>query len=177
MPAPSDDEPLAGAFAAHERWAFAEAYRRYASLLYSTAFNVLGNADEAHDCVHDAIARLWRSPGAYASDRGALRSFLTVCVRNAAISRRRSQGRRLHLEKRLASFPTEDAELTIEDPIDRDRVRRALSELPPEQRAALELAYYDGKTHTEIAAELGEPLGTVKSRIALGLRKLGAALR
>ncbi|MGA8533011.1 MAG: sigma-70 family RNA polymerase sigma factor, partial [Candidatus Tumulicola sp.] len=81
-----DGEALAEGFAAHERWAFDEAYRRYAPLLYSAAYNVLGNAEDAADCVHDALARVWRSRDAYARGRGAVRSFLVVCVRNEAIS-------------------------------------------------------------------------------------------
>jgi RNA polymerase sigma-70 factor (ECF subfamily) len=175
-PAHESDEALAVAFAAHDRWAFGEAYRRYASLLYSAAYTVLADADEARDCVHDAIARLWRSPHAYSASRGSLRSFLVVCVRNDAISRLRRSGRRARLQERLAALPAETEELVIADPIERDRVRRALGELPDDQRAAIVLAYYGGKTHVEIADELKEPLGTVKSRIKLGLRKLGSAL-
>ncbi len=177
MPAADrSDENLAVAFAAHERWAFAQAYRQYASLLYSAAYNVLGNGEEAQDCVGDAIARLWRSPHAYSSARGSLRSFLVVCVRNEAISRRRQQGRRTRLERRLAAMPAEHDEIRLADPVERDRVRGALLALAPEQRAALTLAYYEGMTQTEIAAELKEPLGTIKSRIKLGLRKLASAL-
>jgi RNA polymerase sigma-70 factor, ECF subfamily len=177
MPAPSrGDEDLAVAFAAHDRSAFSEAYRRYASLLYSAAYNVLGNGEEAQDCVADAIARLWRAPHAYSSARGSLRSFLVVCVRNEAISRRRRHGRKTRLERRLAAMPAEHDEIRLADPIERDRVRRALLELAPEQRAALTLAYYEGMTQTEIAAELREPLGTIKSRIKLGLRKLASVL-
>jgi RNA polymerase sigma-70 factor (ECF subfamily) len=172
-----NDDPLADGFAAREPWAFEEAYRRFGSLLYSTAFNVLGNAEDAGDAVHDALARIWRSPNAYTKARGALRSFLTVCVRNEAISRTRSQARRAKLSERLAAEPQEHDELGAGDPIERDRLRVALSKLPPEQRMPLELAYFEGKTHTEIAAELNSPLGTVKSRIAQGLKKLGAALR
>ena len=172
-----DDDTLAAAFAAHERWAFDEAYRRYAVLLYSTAYNVLGNGEDAADCVHDALARVWRSPNAYTRDRGAVRSFLTVCVRNEAISRRRSHARRQHLAERLAAEPQEHEELGAGDPIERDRLRVALAGLPAQQRVPLQLAYYEGKTHAEISAELREPLGTVKSRIASGLRKLASALK
>jgi len=176
MPAQASDEALAAAFAAHERWAFGEAYRRHAALLYSAAYNVLGNAEEAGDCVHDAIARLWRSAHPYSAARGNLRSFLVVCVRNEAVSRQRRSNRQARLRERLAALPEEHGELSIPDPIDRDRVRRALLQLPAEQRAAIALAYYDGKTHTEIAAQLHERLGTIKSRISLGLRKLAATL-
>ena len=172
----SEEDRLADAFAAHERWAFDEAYRRYRALLYSAAYHVLGNADDAQDCMHEALARVWRSPNAYSRARGAVRSFLVVCVRNEAISRLRSKSRRLRLVERLSAQPVEHDELRFEDPVERDRLRAALRELPEEQRVPLELAYYGGKTHTEIASELNTPLGTIKSRIAIGLRKLGAAL-
>ncbi|HEY1655287.1 MAG TPA: sigma-70 family RNA polymerase sigma factor [Candidatus Tumulicola sp.] len=171
-----DEEALATAFADRERWAFDEAYRRFAPLLYSVAYNVLGDAEDARDCVHDALARVWRSSGAYSRSRGAVRSFLVVCVRNEAISRRRARGRRQQLAQRLSAMPQEHGELDAGDPIERDRLRAALAKLAPEQRIPLELAYYRAMTHAEIAAELGEPLGTVKSRIAAGLRKLAATL-
>jgi len=170
------DEALATAFGKHETWAFSEAYRRNAAMLYSAAYNVLGNAEEAKDCVAEAFARLWRAPKPYSAARGNLRNFLVVCVRNEAISRRRRRARNARLQQRLASMPLEHAELRLPDPIERDRVRRALLELPVEQRTALSLAYYGGKTQTEIAAELAEPLGTIKSRIKLGLRRLGSIL-
>ncbi|HEY2476702.1 MAG TPA: sigma-70 family RNA polymerase sigma factor [Candidatus Cybelea sp.] len=167
---------MAVAFAAHERSAFAQAYRRYASLLYSAAYNVLGNRDEAQDCVHDAIAKLWRSRAPYSAQRGSLRSFLVVCVRNEAISWLRRRAHRMRLSERLAALPREHAELGAGDPIERDRVRNAVARLPDDQRTPLAMAFYEGKTHREIAAELAQPLGTIKSRISLGLRKLGASL-
>lgn len=174
--APGSDERLEAAFAAHASWAFEAAYSRYGALLYSTAYNVLGNAEDAKDCVHDALTRVWRVGTAYARARGALRSFLTVCVRNEAISRARAQGRRSRLFERLAAEPVEHDELHVVDTLERDRVRAALATLPADQRVPLELAYYGGKTHTEISRELNAPLGTVKSRIAIGLRKLGSLL-
>ncbi len=171
-----DDETLAAAFAAKERWAFDEAYTRYGRLLYSAAYHVLGNAEDAGDCVHDALARVWKSSDSYTRARGTLRSFLVVCVRNEAITRQRSKARRRKLEEKLAAQPVEHDELRVVDVIEHDRLRAALRSLPPEQRRPLELAYYEHKTHVEIARELDEPLGTIKSRIATGLRKLGAAL-
>ena len=80
------------------------------------------------------------------------------------------------MAERLAAEPQEHDELEVVDVVERDRLRAAMDALPAEQRAPIELAYYGGKTHVEVAAALGEPLGTVKSRIALGLRKLAAAL-
>jgi RNA polymerase sigma-70 factor, ECF subfamily len=171
-----EDEALAAAFAAKDPRAFEEAYRRYGSLLYSTAYHVLGDSEDAKDCVHDALARIWRSPDAYRRSRGAVRSFLTVCVRNEAITRLRARGRRSRLAQRIAAEPEEHAELETADPVETERLHTALQTLPDEQRQVIELAFFQQKTHTEIARELGDPLGTVKSRIAMGLRKLGAAL-
>ncbi len=170
------DEVLSAAFAAKEPWAFDDAYQRYGSLLYSAAYQVLDDREDARDCVQEALARVWRSPDSYTRARGALRSFLVVCVRNEAITRLRAKTRRLRVVERVAALPQEHAELGDVDVIERDRLRAALATLPAEQRRPLEMAYYEQKTHTEIARELDQPLGTVKSRIALGLRKLGAAL-
>lgn len=176
MQATVDDEALAAAFATKQPWAFEEAYRRYGALLYSTAYHVLANQQDAQDCVHDALTRVWRSPDSYARSRGAVRSFLVVCVRNEAITRLRSKVRREKLAARVATEPLEHDELRVVDVIEHARLRSALTKLPPEQRQPLELAYFEQKTHTEIAKELEQPLGTIKSRIAMGLRKLGAAL-
>ncbi|HEY9180200.1 MAG TPA: sigma-70 family RNA polymerase sigma factor [Candidatus Baltobacteraceae bacterium] len=172
----ADEFELGQAFARRERWAFDEAYRRFGSLLYTVALNVLHRPEDAEDCVHDALVRVWKNPRAYTAERGPVRAFLVVCVRNEAISRARSCARRERLAQR-ASLQTQNAEdLEIHDFVEERRVREALAQLPDEQRSAVILAYFGGKTHVEIAKELNEPLGTVKSRIALGLRKLGVAL-
>jgi RNA polymerase sigma-70 factor (ECF subfamily) len=175
-PSRSDEDALARAFSAKERWAFEEAYARYGSLLYSIALRVLGDSEDAKDSLHDALARVWRSPGAYTTARGGVRSFLAVCVRNEAITRLRSKTRGERTAQRLAAERQEHEELGAADVIENERLHRALAMLPREQRRPLELAYFEQKTHREIAAELGEPLGTIKSRIALGLRKLGMQL-
>jgi RNA polymerase sigma-70 factor (ECF subfamily) len=127
--------------------------------------------------VHDALVRIWKNPHAYAVDRGSVRAFLVVCVRNDAVSRTRSAARREKLAERAGRESDGIEELHVPDFIEEQRLRSALAQLPEEQRTAVVLAYFGGKTHVEIARALDEPLGTVKSRIALGLRKLGAALR
>jgi RNA polymerase sigma-70 factor (ECF subfamily) len=176
-PEAAEERALAQAFARRERWAFDEAYRRYDSLLYSVALNVLHNAEDAEDCVHDVLVRVWKNSHAFAVDRGSVRAFLVVCVRNDAISRQRASARRMRLNERIA--PAEDTveELPFEDFIEHRRIREAIAQLPEEQREAVLLAFFRGKTHVEIAQQLGQPLGTIKSRISLGLRKIGAALQ
>jgi RNA polymerase sigma-70 factor (ECF subfamily) len=172
----AEEATLARAFARRETWAFDEAYRRYGSLLFSVALNVLHNSEEAEDCVHDVLVRVWKHPQAFAVERGTVRSFLVVCVRNDAISRQRSASRRARLSERISHEAEAVDEIEITDYLEHARVREALAELPEEQRQAVTLAYFGGKTHVEIARALDQPLGTVKSRISLGLRKLGAKL-
>jgi RNA polymerase sigma-70 factor (ECF subfamily) len=173
----ADEAALAAGFAAHQRWAFDEAYRRYGRLLFSAAVRLLGNTQDAEDCVHDSLVRIWRAVQAYTTQRGPLRSFLTVCVRNEAISRMRSANRRTRVLQRAAREPQEHDEIAFEDFVEHGRLKRALAQLPDVQRAPLELAYFGGKTHVEIANALDQPLGTIKSRIALGLRKLAAVMK
>lgn len=175
-PKGADEATLAQAFARRERWAFDEAYRRFGSLLYSVALKVLHNAEDAEDCVHDALVRVWKNPHSFTVERGSVRSFLVVCVRNEAISRTRSSARRDRLTEQVSRETPVAENLEIADFIEEQRVRDALAHLPDEQRTALVLAYFGEKTHVQIAEQLGQPLGTVKSRIALGLRKLGNAL-
>ena len=172
-----EDRRLAQAFARREDWAFDEAYRRYGSLLFSVALNVLHNSEDAEDCVHDVLVRVWKNPQAFAADRGSVRAFLVVCVRNDAISRQRSAARRSRLSEQITHTQEVSEEFEIEDFVQQRQVRDAIAQLPEEQRNAVILAFFRGKTHVEIAKELDQPLGTVKSRISLALRKIGAALR
>ncbi len=175
------DEPqertLAQAFARREGWAFEEAYRRYGSLLFSVALNVLAHDEDAEDCVHDTLARVWKKPQTFAADRGSLRGFLVVCVRNDAVSRKRAAQRQERATERIAAQTPSHEELDVADFLEHARVRKALASLPYDQREALTLAYFSGKTQVEIARISGAPLGTVKSRISSGLRKLGALLQ
>ena len=132
--------------------------------------------DDAQDCVHDVFVRVMKNRDAFRPERGSLRAFLIACVRNEALSRRRTAARHRAIEEREAvREPSEEIE--IPDHIENARIRRALEALPAEQRRALELAYFGGLTHREIAAATGEPLGTIKSRVALALRRLGRELR
>lgn len=151
-------------------------YRDYGRSLYSVARHVLADDDDAQDCVHDALVRIWQRPGSYSPQRGPLRSYLLVSVRNEALTRRRNAARHALIEERAASDERAEYELDVSDPIERERLRRALADLPQEQKAALELAYFGQLTHVQVARRLGVPLGTAKSRIAMALRKLNAAL-
>jgi RNA polymerase sigma-70 factor (ECF subfamily) len=167
------DDELTANFVARRPEALEEAYRAFAPVLYSVARHVLGSDADAQDCVHDALLRIWGRSDAYRPDRGSLRTFLSVCVRNEAIGRKREAARHYHIEQRMAlAEPERPYELEIADPVDRARLRDALATLPDEQRHALELAYFGYLSHSQISEKLGVPLGTIKSRLAMGLRKL-----
>jgi RNA polymerase sigma-70 factor (ECF subfamily) len=165
------ERDLEAAFAAHADGALEEAYRRHAAVLAAAARHVLGDAGEARDCVHDALMRIWAKADAYRCERGALRAFLVVCVRNEALSRKRRAARHVASERRAARAPEFDV-----DPAERVAIAAALAALPREQRQVIELAYWGDYTQAEIATRLGIPLGTIKGRAALGLRKLARTL-
>lgn len=177
LSATAEDAALEQAFACRERWALEAVYARYHSLLYSVAYNVLRNADDAQDCLHDALIRVWTKRVVYDVARGALRSFLVVCVRNQAISHQRTTVRNAKLPARVRPDAMGPDQLRIDDYVENRRLYAAFMDLPQEQRIPLMLSYFFGKTHVEISQELCLPLGTTKSRISLGLRKLGKALK
>jgi RNA polymerase sigma-70 factor (ECF subfamily) len=150
-------------------------YDRYSPVVYSVALRVLGDTGAAEDVQQDVFMQLWRNPGVFDSSRGNLGAWLAVIARNRAIDA---------LRKRRPQDDIEDVVLSVVPDLaadaDRSRiatkVRDLLSAMPPAQRSALEMAYYEGLTHTEIASKTGEPLGTIKSRIRAGLIALRKAL-
>jgi len=149
-------------------------YDRYSSIVYSVALRVLGDTGAAEDVLQDVFMQLWRNPGAFDASRGNLGAWLAVITRNRSIDA---------LRKRRPETDFENVVLSVEPDLatdaDRSRaaakVRSALAAMPDGQRKALELAYFQGLTHTEIAAKTGEPLGTIKTRIRAGLLALRKA--
>lgn len=175
----SEDE-LADAFVARSPGALEEAYARYGRSLARVAAATLADPTLGWDCVHDTLLRLWLAPASYRRERGTLRAFLLVCVRNAALGRRRDAVRGATIERRAAAdrraTEATDSLAELPDPVDVSRLHAALRALPTEQRTVIELAYFRGRSQSEIARELGLPLGTIKGRAALGLRKLTSLL-
>jgi RNA polymerase sigma factor (sigma-70 family) len=172
---PNDDELVAD-FIARRNEGLEAVYEAYGTALFSVARHVLGDDDDAQDCVHDVLLRLWRRPDSYRRERGSLRAYLMVCIRNEAVTRLRSAARHRKIETQLAASETTAYEFEIRDVVESERLRRALAVLPPDQRSALALAYAGQLSHREISARLGVPLGTIKSRISLGLRRLQTML-
>jgi RNA polymerase sigma-70 factor (ECF subfamily) len=153
-------------------------YGRYANLVYSMAWRVLQDVGLAEEVTQDVFVKLWRQGRRYDPARGRFSAWLLSVTRFAAIDRLRSEGRRpIHAEPdgRLSdeADPLETLLRTDHESWERGQhLRLLLEQLPAEQRQVVELAYFGGLTHGEIAAHLGLPLGTVKGRMRLGLERL-----
>jgi len=159
--------------------AFEALYDRYGTLVYSTALRVVADVHLAEDIAQEVFVRIWCRSDRFAPERGRFVSWLLSVVRNKAVdhvrARRRQQRREIVSEEPQPELPSSDDRdpaLMAELADKRQIVRRALVSLPAQQRQAIEMAYFGGYTQQEIAARLSEPLGTVKTRIRLGMQKL-----
>ncbi len=170
-----EDEVLLRRVGNGDQQAMAEIFDRYGRLVYSVALRVLGDTGHAEDVLQDVFFKVWREPQTFLKDRGPLGAWLAVVARNRAIDA---------LRRRKPSDSVENVVLTsrtnIAAEIERDtlieKIRGAMKILPQEQRLSMELAYFEGLSHSEIAAKTGDPLGTVKTRIRSALLSLRKAL-
>lgn len=179
----TDESLLIARIARQDQEALAQLYDRYAQVLYAAAFKTLGSVEETEEVVLDVFRQVWRQAHSYKTERGRVDTWLFMLTRSRALDRWRVLRR---IER--AAIASEDAAIiqplsTLSDPAEdvlvserRKQVLAALDQLPDQQRHVLEMVYYKGLTHAEIAAQTGQPLGTVKTRIRLGLTKLREAL-
>lgn len=185
--ADSSDEALMAAVVAGDEQAFAALYDRYVNLVYSACLRVLADPHSAEDATQDIFVRLWRRPESFIAERGRFLSWLMSVSRNRAVDELRARGRRNRREVPPPGLETDTIVPEAVDPgpdplrwsqlhEEQRLVRSALAELPVEQRRAIELAYFSGLTQQEISFRLHEPLGTVKTRIRLGMQKLRRSL-
>jgi RNA polymerase sigma-70 factor (ECF subfamily) len=179
-----DDDELMQRLVYQDVGAFRALYERYGNLVYSVAIRVVRDPYVAEDMTQEIFLRLWRKPESYTSTRGKLGTWLTSVTRNRCVDEIRSRNRRFRRE--TASPEEQEREFAGPDHIDpafraevsdqRRIITLAMETLPPEQREPIELAYFGGLTQQEIAERLNQPLGTVKTRIRLGMQKLRVAL-
>jgi len=172
------DEDLMALVEGGDSGTFAGLYDRHGRAAYSLAYRMAGERQAAEDLVQDAFLDVWRAAGSYKAERGSVRTWVLSIVHNRGIDKLRSAASRRRVQDRV------EAPASISQPSEtfseawrnsqRSQVRKALEDLPAEQLQVLELAYFSGYTHTEIADLLGLPLGTVKGRMRLGLKKIRA---
>lgn len=164
------------------RWhddAMAEVFRRHGGAVFALARRVLGDPGRAEEIVQEVFLRLWNQPERFDPERGSLRSFLLAQTHGRAVDLLRSDGARKAREGRDSRAQAEagyDLEHEVWDMAVAERVREAVMTLPDEERRAIELAYFGGRTYREVAVELGAPEGTVKSRIRSGLKRMRTVL-
>jgi RNA polymerase sigma-70 factor (ECF subfamily) len=175
------DQALLGRLQQGDEAALGALYDRYAPLLYSLAFRVVGDRQLAQEVIQDAFLRCWDQAERYDPARGRVAAWLIGVTRHRAIDVLRSRSHRARLREREAlpasGSPGESGRAgDAEDVLLREAVSTALQALPESQRHAIELAYYGGLTQSDIAAATNEPLGTVKGRIRIGLDRLRQVL-
>ena len=170
------DEALLALIARSDDQALAELYRRFGRLAYGLAFRVLRDDALAQDAVQEAFLGVWRAADRFMAERAKPSTWLLTLVHRRAVDLVRREERRraepLPDAEQSGAETADEAELAAE----RQTIRDALRKLPPEQREAIELAYYGGYTQSELAERLGQPLGTIKSRMFTGLARLRETL-
>jgi RNA polymerase sigma-70 factor (ECF subfamily) len=170
----SPDAMLVSAIRSGDEQAMAQLYERYSPIVYSVALRVLGDTGAAEDVLQEVFMQLWRSPDVFDATRGSLPGWLAVITRNRAID---------SLRKRRPETDITDVVVSIEPDLiggaelsrALEKIREALAGMAPPQRSALEMAFFEGLTHAEIAEKTSEPLGTIKTRIRAGLLTLRKA--
>ena len=154
-------------------------YARYGNAAFSLAYRITLNRETAEEVVQASFFAAWRGAATFRPERGAARSWLLGIIHHRAIDEvrgRTARGQTVPLDEQLPIASKDDVWPAVEQTLDREEIRRALASLPQEQRESIELAYFGGLTYPEIASRLGVPLGTIKSRLRLGLEKLRVRL-
>jgi RNA polymerase sigma-70 factor (ECF subfamily) len=170
------DEDLIALIGSGDTQAFAVLYDRHGKVAYSLAYRMMGERQAAEDLVQEAFLKAWRAAESYLVEKASVRTWILSIVHNGGIDQLRSTASRRRTQDKVeaqtpASQPSEAFGQAWHNS-KREQVREALRGLPLEQLKVLELAYFSGYTHTEIAELLELPLGTVKGRMRLGLKKI-----
>lgn len=152
-------------------------YDRYRRLAMAVAYRILEDATAAEDCLQDAFLQVWRNHTSYHPERGSVKSWLLTIVRNAAIDRHRGKEGRARQDRPIDEIDyllgeNDDPHAHAIESLQAEQIKTAIESLPTEQRDAIMLAFFNGLTHQEIAERTGVPLGTVKGRMRLGLKKM-----
>jgi RNA polymerase sigma-70 factor, ECF subfamily len=186
-PSSAADGELVARAAQGDEGALGQLYDRYGAVLYAVAYRIAGQRADAEEIVLEAFAQAWREAPGFEAGRGSVAGWLTMIARSRALDLVRARSRRERITAsaaadRLGVSPAmgefrADPGGALDHDERRRQVRQALESLSPPQRQAIELAYFEGLSQSEIAERLQEPLGTVKTRVRLGMQKLRECLR
>jgi len=186
-PTPSADRDLIASAAAGDERAIAQLYDRYGGTLYAVAYRIVGQRADADEVVIEAFAQAWREARRFEASRGSVAGWLTMIARSRALDLVRARSRRDRITATAAADQPGDSPgmgswradpaASYDTGERRRQVQAALEVLSPPQRQAIELAFFEGLSQSEIAERLQEPLGTIKTRVRLGMQKLREALR
>jgi len=186
-PSTPTDSDLVATAARGDEHGLGQLYDRYGAVLYAVAYRIVGQRADAEEVVLEAFAQAWREAPRFEAGRGSVAGWLTMIARSRALDLVRARSRRERITATAAADRPEappamsafraDPVGAVEHDERRRQVRQALDTLSPPQRQAIELAYFEGLSQTEIAERLQEPLGTVKTRVRLGMQKLRECLR
>ena len=173
----ADDRALLRAVAARDKEALRQLYTRHSAVLFALALKVLSDRPEAEDVLQEAFVQVWKTAGSFDEGRGKPLGWLIMLTRSRAIDRLRSRKTRTRVTESMAKDASQvgEARTPADEALATEAqrtVRTALKSLPSEQRVAIELAYFGGLTQFEIAQQLSQPLGTVKTRIRNGMMRL-----
>jgi RNA polymerase sigma-70 factor (ECF subfamily) len=173
----ADDRALLRAVAARDKEALRQLYTRHSAVLFALALKVLSDRPEAEDVLQEAFVQVWKTAGSFDEGRGKPIGWLIMLTRSRAIDRLRSRKTRTRVTESMAKDASQvgEARTPADEALATEAqrtVRTALKSLPSEQRVAIELAYFGGLTQFEIAQQLSQPLGTVKTRIRNGMMRL-----
>lgn len=171
----ADDMGLLTRIQSGDQTAMAALFDHYGTMVYSVALRVLKDAGEAEDVMQEVFVQVWKNPAAFVSGKGSLGGWLVVVARNRSIDVIRRRRPTEPVESFLLPASTNLAREAERDSL-LGKVRGVMGSLPEEQRRPLELAFFEGLTHSEIAEKTGDPLGTVKTRIRIALATIRKAL-
>ncbi len=176
QPTPPEDAALLARVQRGDEQAMALLFDRYSKIVYSVALRVLRDAASAEDVLQEIFMQIWRNPASFVAARGSLGGWLAVVTRNRSIDALRRKKPTEQVEEMQLASPGNMADES-ERNLMMEKARVAIGQLPAEQRKTLEMAFFDGLTHSEIAEMTGDPLGTVKTRIRSALLTLRKAFQ
>ena len=173
--AQAGDELLLSRVKGNDQQAMTDLFDRYGSMVFSVALRVLNDPGQAEDVMQEIFFQIWRNPDSFVQGRGSMGAWLAVMARNRAIDALRRRKPTESVDDVVLASPTNLAS-EIERNSLMEKVRQVMKDLPSEQQNSVKLAFFEGLTHSEIAARTGDPLGTVKTRIRSALMSLRKAI-